>query len=121
VTPFRTNAPGVGLKHQRAEGPGAWAETLILDGVGAARVLDVDSALLSVQERDNWRRRMEVLERSLREVREHRRRIESRLRRVRRDLARLRQTSDALLDVARTASARSEIARASPSYVYHGQ
>jgi uncharacterized coiled-coil DUF342 family protein len=94
---------------------------LILGRAGAADVLDVDSALLSVQERDNWRRRMEVLERSLVEVQEHRRRIEARLRRVRRELVRLRQTSEALLDVARSTPRRPEIARASPTYQYRGQ
>jgi chromosome segregation ATPase len=60
-------------------------------------MVDVDSALLSVQERDNWRRRMEVLESSLAEVRERRRRIEGRLRRVRRELARLRDAGEATL------------------------
>jgi len=64
-------------------------------------VVDVDSALLSVQERDNWRRRMELLERSLDEVRERRRRLETRLRRVKKELARVRVTADAVLDLAR--------------------
>ena len=64
-------------------------------------MVDVDSALLSVQERDNWRRRMEVLERSLADVLEHRRKLELRLRRVRKELARLRMAADAVLDLSR--------------------
>jgi septal ring factor EnvC (AmiA/AmiB activator) len=64
-------------------------------------MVDVDSALLSVQERDNWRRRMEVLERSLSDVREQRRKLELRLRRVRKDLARLRMAADAVLDLSK--------------------
>jgi len=66
-------------------------------------MVDVDSILLSVQERDKWRNRMEVLERSLREVRDRRRRLESRLRRIKRDLNRLRVKVDAVLDRSRTA------------------
>jgi uncharacterized coiled-coil DUF342 family protein len=65
-------------------------------------MVDVDSVLLSVQERDKWRNRMEVLERSLREVRDRRRRLESRLRRIKRELGRLRVTVDAILDRSRT-------------------
>ncbi|MGD0250342.1 MAG: hypothetical protein ABSB97_05600 [Thermoplasmata archaeon] len=66
-------------------------------------MVDVDSVLLSVQERDKWRRRMELLERSLGEVRVQRRRLESRLRRIKKDLARFRLTADAVLDLRRTA------------------
>jgi septal ring factor EnvC (AmiA/AmiB activator) len=61
-------------------------------------MVDVDSALLSVQERDNWRRRMEVLERSLVEIRGQRRRLEARLRRVRKELDRIRLAAEAVLD-----------------------
>ncbi len=75
-------------------------------------MVDVDSVLLSVQERDKWRRRMELLERSLRDVRERRHRLEIRLRRIRKDLARLRVTADALLDLARSQA---------PRNVQHGQ
>ncbi len=74
-------------------------------------MVDVDSVLLSVQERDKWRHRMELLERSLREVQERRHRLETRLRRVRKDLARLRVTRDAILDLARSRS---------PSNRHHG-
>ncbi len=91
------------------------SETLILLGCGAPLVVDVDSALLSVQERDNWRRRMEVLERSLTEVREHRKKLEARLRRVRKELLRLRQAADALLDLARLPPRTEMIRASSPS------
>jgi septal ring factor EnvC (AmiA/AmiB activator) len=69
----------------------------------ARGVVDVDSVLLSVQERDKWRRRMELLERSLGEVRERRRRLEARLRRIKKELSRLRITAEAVLDLTRTA------------------
>ena len=65
-------------------------------------MVDVDSVLLSVQERDKWRNRMEVLEQSLREVRDRRRRLETRLRRIKRELNRIRATVDAALDHSRT-------------------
>ena len=66
-------------------------------------MVDVESVLLSVQERDKWRRRMELLERSLREVQDHRRRLETRLRRVKKELARLQLTADAVLDLTKKA------------------
>jgi hypothetical protein len=65
-------------------------------------MVDVDSILLSVQERDKWRNRAEVLEHSLRDVRDHRRRLEARLRRVKKELTRLRITADAVLDLTRS-------------------
>jgi len=64
-------------------------------------MVDVDSILLSVQERDKWRNRAEVLEGALRDVRERRRRLETRLRRVKKELTRLRETVDAVLDLSR--------------------
>ncbi len=83
-------------------------------------MVDVESALLSVQERDNWRRRMEVLERSLEDVREQRRKLELRLRRVRKDLVRLRQAAEAVLDLSRSA-ARPELIRASTPSAIHNR
>ena len=65
-------------------------------------MVDVDSVLMSVQERDKWRHRMELLERSLREVREKRHRVEARLRRVKKELSRLRIAVDAVRDLTRT-------------------
>jgi uncharacterized coiled-coil DUF342 family protein len=77
-------------------------------------MVDVDSVLLSVQERDKWRHRMEVLERSLLDVREQRRRLERSLRRLKKELARIRVTTDAVLDLART-RVRSEVTHAQRS------
>jgi Arc/MetJ-type ribon-helix-helix transcriptional regulator len=64
-------------------------------------MVDVDSILLGVQERDKWRNRTEVLESSLRDVRDRRRRLEARLRRVKKELNYLRITVDAVLDRSR--------------------
>ncbi|HZY91326.1 MAG TPA: hypothetical protein VFG07_00920 [Thermoplasmata archaeon] len=60
--------------------------------------MDVDTVLLSVQERDKWRHRLQLLERSLSEIRDRRQRLGKRLRRIKRELARLKEVSDALLD-----------------------
>lgn len=65
-------------------------------------MVDVDSILLGVQERDKWRERAEVLEQALHDVRDRRRRLETRLRRVKKDLNRLSITVDAVLDRSRT-------------------
>jgi chromosome segregation ATPase len=83
-------------------------------------MVDVDSALLSVQERDNWRRRQEVLERSLSEVRSQRRRLESRLRRVRKDLTRLRIAAEAVLDFSKPAR-RTEVVRVPSPVALHNR
>ncbi len=72
-------------------------------------MVDVDSILLSVQERDKWRRRAEVLESALRDVREHRRRLETRLRRVKKELARLAIAMDAVLDHRARTNVRTEV------------
>jgi predicted nucleic acid-binding Zn-ribbon protein len=61
-------------------------------------MVDADSVLLNVQEREKWRRRMALLERSLEQVRNQRIREELRLRRVRKDIAHLQATLDAVLD-----------------------
>jgi septal ring factor EnvC (AmiA/AmiB activator) len=74
-------------------------------------MVDVDSILLSVQERDKWRNRVEVLERSLHDVRERRRRFETRLRRVKKEINRLRIAVDAVLDLSRT-PARQDVTHA---------
>ena len=65
-------------------------------------MVDVDSVLLSVQERDKWRHRMELLERSLREIRDRRRRLEVRLRHIKKELSRFRVSADALHYLSRT-------------------
>jgi hypothetical protein len=59
-------------------------------------MVDVDSVLQGVRERDNWGRRLELLERSLREIQGRRRRLEARLRRVRKELARLPLVAEAI-------------------------
>jgi len=64
-------------------------------------MVDVDSILLSVQERDKWRKRAEVLDHALRDVRDRRRRVESRLRRIKKELAQIRNTIDAVTGGAR--------------------
>jgi phage shock protein A len=81
-------------------------------------MVDVDSVLLSVQERDKWRHRMEVLERSLGDVREQRRRLERSLRRLKKELAKIRATTDAVLDFART-RVNSEVSHAQRSPPIH--
>lgn len=68
--------------------------------------MDINAILLSVQERDKWRHRLHLLERSLEEIRDRRTRLGKRLRRIKRDLARLRDVSDAVLDPVRRPSGR---------------
>jgi chromosome segregation ATPase len=81
---------------------------LILDpGWSDVGMVNTESVLLNVQEREKWRRRMDLLERSLGELREQRRRVEIRLRRVREEIARLQFAANAVLEFGgRTASGR---------------
>ena len=60
--------------------------------------MDVDAVLLSLQERDKWRRRLDLLQSSLEEVRARRARIQTRLKGIRRELGRVAGVADALLD-----------------------
>jgi len=60
--------------------------------------MDVDSVLLSVQERDKWRHRLDLLQASLSELRTNRERLQESLRRIKRDLTRLARYSEAVLD-----------------------
>lgn len=83
-------------------------------------MVDVDSVLLSVQERDKWRHRMELLERSLAEAVARRRRLEVRLRRVRKELARLRQTGEAVLDMSRP-SLQARVRSGTSTFAYTGR
>jgi hypothetical protein len=72
---------------------------LILDpGSSDVVMVNTESVLLNVQEREKWRRRMDLLERSLGELRDQRRRVEARLRRVREEIARLQLAADAVLE-----------------------
>jgi len=59
----------------------------------------VDSAIAGVQERDKWRKRLEALERALEELRERRRRLELRRRRVHKELVKLERTSHEFVEV----------------------
>jgi hypothetical protein len=63
--------------------------------------MDVTTVLLSVQERDKWRHRLQLLETTLADVRARRRRVSGRLRRIKRELARISDYSDAILDLTR--------------------
>jgi chromosome segregation ATPase len=63
--------------------------------------MDVDTVLQSVQERDKWRSRLTLLQESLREVRTREDRLQTRLRRIKRELAQLAKVSDAILDESR--------------------
>lgn len=64
--------------------------------------MDLEAVLLGVRERDKWRRRLETLEQSLRDVREERKKLQLRLRKIKRDISRLLTVSDALADQRRT-------------------
>ena len=60
--------------------------------------MDVDAVLLSVQERDKWRHRLETLTRTLADIRAQRSRVESRLRKIRREMERIAAYSEAVLE-----------------------
>jgi hypothetical protein len=60
--------------------------------------MDVEAVLQSVQERDKWKHRLEVLQASLVEVRDRKLRVQARLRRLRVDLRKLGAASEAVLD-----------------------
>jgi transcription elongation GreA/GreB family factor len=59
-------------------------------------MVDATSVVAGVQERDRWRHRVDLLERSLDEVRERRRQLERQLRRLSRELARLKVVAESL-------------------------
>ncbi len=62
--------------------------------------MDVETVLASVQERDKWRRRLELLQESRREIREHLRRVGGRVRRLKQELGRLQELSQVLIGAA---------------------
>ncbi|MFZ0890997.1 MAG: hypothetical protein WB778_01535 [Thermoplasmata archaeon] len=82
--------------------------------------MDVDTVLLSVQEREKWRHRMELLAGSLSDVRARRRKLERQLRRVRKELARLVQVSDVILRHGTTITAN-ERTHATRNFQYAGR
>ena len=55
--------------------------------------------MAGVQERDKWRRRLEVLETSLAELVERRQRLEAKLRKVRDELQNLEKTAREFVDL----------------------
>lgn len=63
--------------------------------------MDVDTVLANVQERDKWRRRLEVLQSALADVRDRQVRVAARLRRLKHELAKARQLSEAVSSAAR--------------------
>jgi sugar-specific transcriptional regulator TrmB len=67
-------------------------------------MVDPDSVLQNLQERDKWRRRMAVLERSLDEVRSRRLREENRLRRLHQERKQVETALEAVLDAAKVQS-----------------
>ncbi len=60
-------------------------------------MVDATSVVAGVQERDKWRHRVDLLERSLREVRERRRQLERQLRRLTRELANLKIAAESIV------------------------
>jgi len=56
--------------------------------------VDVDTVLASVQERDKWRRRLEVLQAALADVRDRQVRVAARLRRLKQELARVQELAE---------------------------
>jgi ATP phosphoribosyltransferase len=82
-------------------------------------VVDVESVLLSVEERDKWRHRMETLLSSLKDTQEKRRRLEVRLRRIKSELARLHEIGPGLFDPAR--SHRAQVTSAAHTVPFVGR
>ena len=56
--------------------------------------MDVDTVLANVQERDKWRRRLEVLQAALADVRDRQVRVAARLRRLKHELARVQELAE---------------------------
>jgi septal ring factor EnvC (AmiA/AmiB activator) len=63
--------------------------------------MDVQTILLSVEERDKWSRRLETLRATLAEVRRQRQRLERQLKTVKRELSHLTELADAMVDPGR--------------------
>jgi uncharacterized coiled-coil DUF342 family protein len=63
--------------------------------------MDVQRILASVEERDKWRHRLEVLKAARAEVRGRRERLEAQLRSLKRELAHLSRLTDSLADTRR--------------------
>lgn len=65
-------------------------------------MVDAVTVLQAIQERDKWRRRAEILETSLAQVQDRRRRTQNRLRRLDRDIVKLRQVANSVPELAHT-------------------
>jgi uncharacterized coiled-coil DUF342 family protein len=63
--------------------------------------MDVQTILLSVEERDKWRRRLDLLKGSLKEVQTRRQQLERKLKALKRELAHLAEVSQAMIDPGR--------------------
>ena len=59
--------------------------------------MDLDSAVASLAERDRWKGRLEALRTELQEVREHRRAVAVKLRRMAREVRRLQALAEELV------------------------
>jgi hypothetical protein len=71
---------------------------ILVPGSSTRDMVDTESVLMNVQEREKWRRRMDLLDRTLGELRAQRRRVETRLRRIRQEIARLQVAADAVVE-----------------------
>ncbi len=67
--------------------------------------MDVQTILLSVEERDKWRTRLETLRSSLAQVKVRRHGLERQLKSVKRELAHLAELAEAMVDPGRLAPA----------------
>ncbi|MCI4345665.1 MAG: hypothetical protein L3K07_02770 [Thermoplasmata archaeon] len=72
-----------------------------MEGTLDAAAMDVRTVLASVEEREKWNRRLEHLEAALAEVQVKRRRLERKLRTVRRQISHIADLTEAMLDPSR--------------------
>lgn len=66
--------------------------------------MDVQTILLSVEERDKWRKRLDTLRTALQDVRGRRQGLERELKTVKRELAHLAEFAEAMVDPGRLRS-----------------
>ena len=67
--------------------------------------MDVQTILLSVEERDKWRKRLDALRNALQDVRGRRQGLERELKTVKRELAHLAELAEAMVDAGRLRTA----------------
>jgi uncharacterized coiled-coil DUF342 family protein len=63
--------------------------------------MDVQTILLSVEERDKWRKRLDTLRASLQEVRRRRQGLQRQLKTVKKELAHVAELAEAMVDPGR--------------------